>query len=370
MNKLKNNNPFKLLIYTLFFITCSVGFILGYVLLDMYEAGIFQGRSESELQAELEADYQSEMLTNCMNRGAEYIRNTLDISYSDDEWGDYEYDPDALQKKDMNHDNVADYKDAWDKAEFEDALKKLKDSGVEWPIYVRQNKPSTEYYTWMPFVASFGGDYMNRETGLCTGTLDGDNTIASFDFLAKLFTDGYADATCDYEDSFQKGENALALYGHSKYQDYKAALGDDLILVPLPDMGHGVYTCSGSTVMIMTTGAQESGKDDAVWAMLQEATNPDYIKMVVDVNGAVPARSSVMDAIPDYCEGGTLYLYRQQLESGISCLRPYTPAHMTIYDAMASVIGNIYAGADPATELHDAAANIDEIITENGWNFQ
>lgn len=44
----------------------------------------------------------------------------------------------------------------------------------------------------MPFVASFGGDYMNRETGLCTGTLDGDNTIASFDFLAKLFTDGYA----------------------------------------------------------------------------------------------------------------------------------------------------------------------------------
>ena len=52
----------------------------------------------------------------------------------------------------------------------------------------------------------------------------------------------------------------------------------------------------------MTTGAQESGKDDAVWAMLQEATNPDYIKMVVDVNGAVPARSSVMDAIPDYCE--------------------------------------------------------------------
>lgn len=132
---------------------------------------------------------------------------------------------------------------------------------------------------------------MNRETGLCTGTLDGDNTIASFDFLAKLFTDGYADATCDYEDSFQKGENALALYGHSKYQDYKAALGDDLILVPLPDMGHGVYTCSGSTVMIMTTGAQESGKDDAVWAMLQEATNPDYIKMVVDVNGAVPARS-------------------------------------------------------------------------------
>lgn len=100
------------------------------------------------------------------------------------------------------------------------------------------------------------------------------------------------------------------------------------------------------------------------------SNQPDYIKMVVDVNGCGSRKIQCYGCNPDYCEGGTLYLYRQQLESGISFLRPYTPAHMTIYDAMASVIGNIYAGADPATELHDAAANIDEIITENGWNFQ
>ena len=111
MKKLKNNNPFKFLIYTLFFITCSIGFILGFVLLDMYEAGIFQGRSESELRAEMEWNYQSEMLDTCMQRGVEYVRNTLDISCSDDEWEDYEYDPAALQKKDMNHDNVIDASD-------------------------------------------------------------------------------------------------------------------------------------------------------------------------------------------------------------------------------------------------------------------
>lgn len=261
------------------------------------------------------------------------------------------------------------YEDAWDREEFDDALQKLKDSGVEWPLYVRQNKPSTEYYTWMPFVASFGGDYMNRETGLCSGTLDGAETIAAFDYLSWLFEEGYCDATCDYEDSFQKGENALVLYGHSNYRSYQEALGDNLMLIPLPDMGNGVYTCSGSTVMVMTTGAQESGVDDAVWAMLAEATSPEYVKMVVNVNGAVPARSSVMDSLEDYSEGGTLYLYRSQLENGLSFLRPYTCAHMTIYDAMESVIGNIYAGADPATELKEATESIDEIIMENGWNF-
>ena len=159
MNKLKNNNPFKLLIYTLFFITCSVGFILGYVLLDMYEAGIFQGRSESELRAELEADYQSEMLTNCMNRGVEYIRNTLDISYSDDEWGDYEYDPDALQKKDMNHDNVVDASD------FLMLLSEKENAFDKYDRTYEENLEKTYGYTKTDLYVSVGDDWDSSKTG-------------------------------------------------------------------------------------------------------------------------------------------------------------------------------------------------------------
>lgn len=159
MNKLKNNNPFKLLIYTLFFITCSVGFILGYVLLDMYEAGIFQGRSESELRAELEADYQSEMLTNCMNRGVEYIRNTLDISYSDDEWGDYEYDPDALQKKDMNHDNVVDASD------FLMLLSEKENAFDKYDRTYEEDLEKTYGYTKTDLYVSVGDDWDSSKTG-------------------------------------------------------------------------------------------------------------------------------------------------------------------------------------------------------------
>ena len=159
MNKLKNNNPFKLLIYTLFFITCSVGFILGYVLLDMYEAGIFQGRSESELRAELEADYQSEMLTACVNRGAEYIRNTLDISYSDDEWGDYEYDPDALQKKDMNHDNVVDASD------FLMLLSEKENAFDKYDRTYEEDLEKTYGYAKTDLYVSVGDDWDSSKTG-------------------------------------------------------------------------------------------------------------------------------------------------------------------------------------------------------------
>ena len=67
-------------------------------------------------------------------------------------------------------------------------------------------------------------------------------------------------------------------------------------------------------------------------------------------------------------EGGQLYLYREQLEAGISYLRPLTPAHQTNYDAVESAVSNILLGADVKSELDNAAASVDAIIKENGWN--
>ena len=75
-----------------------------------------------------------------------------------------------------------------------------------------------------------------------------------------------------------------------------------------------------------------------------------------------------MDQVENLQEGGRLYLYRQQLEAGISVLRPLTPAHMTIYNAMQSVYSDVIGGADPYTALHNASREIDEVIIDNGWN--
>ena len=69
-------------------------------------------------------------------------------------------------------------------------------------------------------------------------------------------------------------------------------------------------------------------------------------------------------------EGGRLYLYREQLEAGLSYLRPVTAAHSTVYDAVKTVVINILAGADLAEELQYAAEYCDEIIIENGWNIE
>ena len=65
-----------------------------------------------------------------------------------------------------------------------------------------------------------------------------------------------------------------------------------------------------------------------------------------------------------------MYLYREQLEAGISVLRPLTPAHMTIYSAMEAATSDIIGGADAAETLKEASKSIDEIIVENEWNLK
>lgn len=262
------------------------------------------------------------------------------------------------------------YKDAWDKAEFEDALAKLKANGVEYPLYIRQNKPSSLYFTYMPVIASFGGDYVNRDTMLTEGVLDSEETVAAYSYITWLEEQGYMNSACDYEDAFYgRKESALALLGHWKYTDHVTNLGDDAILVPVPDFGHGVFTCSGSTVWAMTTAAAENGTADAVWSVMEAGLQPEYINQITDFNGAIPSRKSVLDTKEELKEGGRLYLYREQLEAGISVLRPLTPAHMTIYSAMESATSDIIGGADAAEALKDASESIDEIIVENEWNL-
>ena len=264
------------------------------------------------------------------------------------------------------------YQDAWTKDEFEEVLAALKESGVEYPWYVRQNNPSTMYYTYFPIVHSFGGDYADRNIMLTDGALNSDATKAALGYLTEMIEKGYINPTCDYDDAFQtRQESAIALMGHWNYNTYAEGIGaENMVCIPIPDFGSGVYTCSGSTVWAMTTGAVDAGNADAAWAVMEYVLQPENIEKVVTVNSAIPARMSVLNSLPDYQEGGKFYLYREQLEAGISYLRPFTSAHMTIYSQMSSVYGDIFAGADAAESLDAASAAIDEIIMENGWNIQ
>src|SRR5699024_7787496 len=116
------------------------------------------------------------------------------------------------------------------------------------------------------------------------------------------------------------------------------------------------------------TAAVEGGREEAAWEIIESAVSEENIAKVTETNGGIPARKTVLETDERYEEGGQLYLYREQLEAGISYLRPLTPAHQTIYDAVATAASNILLGSEAQMELDNAAQSVDSIITENGWN--
>ncbi|MCD9021394.1 ABC transporter substrate-binding protein [Cohnella silvisoli] len=261
--------------------------------------------------------------------------------------------------------------DAWSKTEFDDALAKLKAiPEIKFPLDLKINYGAGYWiYSYLPWVAGFGGNYMNADTKLSEGTLNGPQTVEAFQYLRTLIDKGYVNPTqTNDDDFFGKKVSALSLVGHWMEPTHKKELGDDAILVPFPNFGKGVFTGIGSLGWTITASAKEKGVDQQAWEVLSHFMSPENIKNVSAANGAVPARISVLNEIPDYQEGGRLYLYREQLEKGNGIVRPVTPAFSVFQKEIGQAAMDIVNGADVKGMLDKAAKAIDQSINDAGYN--
>lgn len=141
--------------------------------------------------------------------------------------------------------------DTWTFDEFNEALAALADV-VPDDGYVIDFKftYTGEWYSYgfAPMIRSFGGDTIDRsDFATAEGVLNGDEAVAWGEWFQSLFANGYATATpVDPDADFIEGRVALSWVGHWMYNDYKNALGDDLVLIPVPDFGEGAVTGMGS----------------------------------------------------------------------------------------------------------------------------
>jgi multiple sugar transport system substrate-binding protein len=181
-----------------------------------------------------------------------------------------------------------------------------------------------------------------------------------------LFTQGYANANpVDHNADFTEGRVALSWVGHWMYPSYKEALGDNLVLIPMPILGEKAVTGNGSWNWSITSSCENP---DGAWAFLDFIFRPENIQSTAEATGAIPARISVLAEDERYQTGGDLYVYYQQLTSGIALPRPQTPAYPTISEAMATAINDIALGADVQTALDTAVDTIDtDIEANNGY---
>ena len=255
--------------------------------------------------------------------------------------------------------------EAWTLAEFEDALKKLKAAGVAYPLDMKFNYGVGEWFTYgfSPIVQSFGGDLVNRN-GFKTaqGAINGPEAVKALTTLQGWVKAGYVNAATKDDGDFVKGSAALSYVGHWTFGDYKKALGEDLVLIPMPKFGNKAVTGAGS----WNFGISADCKDPkAAGKVLAHLMSPAEIARVTEVNGAVPGTMTALKANKNYAAGGPLAVYAEQMMAKVPVVRPETPAYPTITSAFAEAVNNIVAGADVKKELDKAAKKIDQNIEDN-----
>ncbi len=258
---------------------------------------------------------------------------------------------------------------AWTAQQFYDAVTKVaaKATGGK-GLDIKENYAGTwPGYAFTPIVASSG--YPLVKDGQATGNLNNAAVAASFAAFAKLRAQ--TDPNTD-DKAFTAKRVALSWCGHWCYPDYSKALGNDLVLIPLPDFGNGTKSGQGSHSWAISAGSQNQA---AAGKFLDFVVADAQIKAVTDANGAVPGTQTAIAASALYKAGGPLALYADQLaktcgsnpptKDCVTVPRTISPAWPVINDKFSQAFWNIWKGADAQSELDKAAKAIDLDYSDN-----
>lgn len=265
--------------------------------------------------------------------------------------------------------------DAWTAAEFEGILKRLAARDPDGRVLdVALNYGIGEWYTYAfaPIVWSAGGNLMrDGQTSDVKHTLVLPAVATALDRFGgwvRRYVDPNDRPT---QDAFTTGRVALSWGGHWRYADYRAALGDDLVILPLPDFGLGAKTGAGSWAWGITTVSKHP---EAAAQFLDMLMSTDEVLAASQASGAPPGTTSAFRSSPAYAPGGPLSLFAEALSgacgarAAVGCTavsRPPSAAYPVITNAFQDVIKTVLAGGEALPALERAASLIDHDYTEN-----
>ncbi|WP_334171209.1 sugar ABC transporter substrate-binding protein [Sinomonas sp.] len=254
----------------------------------------------------------------------------------------------------------------WTKDEFDAALAKLKALG-KWTTPLDLGTAGTgEWlpYGYSPLLQSFGGDLINRnDYQSADGALNGDKAVAWAQWFRGLVTQGYMaqksgqDSTKD----FLNGKSAILYTGSWAADDARKALGDDLVVLPPPDLGTGPKIGGGSWQWGVTSGCQNT---QAAEDFLSYMLKPENVAKVATATGTIPATSSAAALMPAYAPNGADSIFRE-FSKDYAVMRPETPAYPFIATEFGKAVQDILAGGDPKSTLDKATKDIDDNIKSN-----
>ncbi len=259
----------------------------------------------------------------------------------------------------------------WTKDEFDSALVTLQEAGYETPLDIGAEDTGEWWpYAYSPLLQSFGGDLIDRDGGYTTadGALNGPEAVAWGEWFQGLFADGLAsNAGTIGNEEFNRDEVALSYTGVWNALDSLEAVGDDLLILPPPDLGQGPKIGGGSWQWGISTACTGAALDGAR-AYLEFSFDPEYVAAFADKQIVIPATEEGTELSEYFGPEGVLRPFTELTQFAV--LRPETPAYAVISTTFETAAKDIMNGADVQSTLDQAVDDIDADIANNdGYGF-
>jgi multiple sugar transport system substrate-binding protein len=261
----------------------------------------------------------------------------------------------------------------WTGDEFNAALDTLKATGdFDYPLDLGMADQSEWYpYAFSPFLQSFGGDLIDRETYTSAdGVLNGDAALEFGDWWQGLFQNDLAPGTsqdmASRETGFLDGRYALQWNGNWTALPAIEKYGDDMLFLPAPDFGNGPKIGAASWQFGVSAN---SDHPDGATAFIEFAIQDKYLAEFSNATGLIPATSTAAALTENYKPGGQLEVF-YELSAQQGELRPVTPGYIVMAPIFRKALADIANGADPADALDAATDAIDaDIARNNNYGF-
>lgn len=256
--------------------------------------------------------------------------------------------------------------DPWTREEFETVLRDLRDRGgfdVPLDLGTREANPNWWTYAYSPFLQSFGGDLIDRSTmQTAEGAINGPEALAFAAWFRSLFEDGLVRRQEPDDQALLQGRVAIYYSGNWIAPELEEAFGEDLLILPPPDLGKGPVIGGGSWQWAISS---DCAQPEAAAAFIAHVVSTAEIAAMSEAAGMVPVTEAAAERTRFFRDGAKWRVFFD-LSQAFALERPVTPAFTTLSNTFYRAARDIADGSDPRDTLDDAADDIDRVIADNG----
>ena len=254
-------------------------------------------------------------------------------------------------------------------AEFRAILARAKQSGrYRFPLDLNGRFKGEWYsYAFAPWLQSAGADLIDRAGYLrVDGVLNSDAALGVGRYFGRLFTDRLVERNPADDRAFEQGRTLFHYTGSWKAREYSAQFGNDLVVMPPPDFGHGPKIGAASWQWGITRSCRQP---QGAAAFLAHLISAPELAIASRETGLVPVSAESAALTEHYRPGGDWRIYFE-FAKRYAVTRPATPAYPAMSSAFEKAMVDMRSGKDPAEALDQAVEAIEHnIARNNGYGF-